>query len=226
MSLNWYTFKHGCDARTAILEADDPAWADDTLLPGDTSGRRVHLATGMEWMVAAFGTPDAAGNPFCNIETGFWAPALGAADGTSDSTESCMSRYGTRNQIGTAWEYTNEMAHNGAVYNFWSEAADGVSIGIPGTWAFSTSVAKTWSFLFHFPLSTGSQSSPEESFHHADYLTRPGTAISSQGAESIVGARGASWSNDLFAGRFALNFNANPTTGAMGYTGRCALAAP
>jgi hypothetical protein len=224
-SRNWYTFKHGCDARTGVLHAANPAWVGNALAAEHDSGRRVHLATGVEWMVGAFGTPDTIGPQFCSTHSTFWNPGTPGdqAQTGANSMQSCMSRYGVRNMIGNVWEWTNDLADSGYMLNYWTTGGGGVDVGLPGSWNVAQGFITSWDFDKGFPLSSGVQAS---SLHQSDHFWENLDALSTYGPEARAARRGGRWSHGAQAGRFALDLSTAPTITLTGFGGRCALAAP
>ncbi|RMG53941.1 MAG: hypothetical protein D6722_29720 [Bacteroidetes bacterium] len=218
INLNWYSHKTGCDRRTDILGAD---WADTGLSPGDPSGRRVHLATGVEWMVASFGTPDSIGPQFCHNHRDFWNPGTPASAG---SMERCQSRYGARNMIGNQEEWANELADNGVMYTYWIDDDLGEDIGLSGGWDVATGFITSWNFNLAFPMSTSWTQSA--AFSESDHFGENSGSLSSYGSRAQAARRGALWDGGSRAGRFRLRLNHGPTGTNSSLGGRCSLASP
>lgn len=226
VNARWYTFKQGCDNRTSLVED----WADVTAAPGAANGRRVHLATGQEWMVAAFQTPDSVGVGMCNSHANHWDPGAGGVASQnltgSGSTEFCLSRYGARNMIGNALEWTDDLLHNGKAVNFYNnqENPAPVDLGVPGTWNLSTAtVVRAWSFLTQFPTAVGTPGL----FDGDLFYDNTSNDLSAAGARYKAVMRGGSRSSNQSGGRFYFDVWNGPNSSSINVlSGRCALRAP
>ena len=236
ITINWYTAKTGCDARTASLVAEDPAWATSSTDRSSTVGqqRRVHLATGLEWQVASFETPEAAGPGYCLISHDFANTASPYNQGATGNTSQqlCKSRYGVQNMIGNAHEWTDDLFDNngvagsGVAKNFWATSyTSGIDIGLPGTWGPQTSNGHIESYFFDKGFPETTTANEDISFSGGDYFHYSGSALSSAGERGLAAIRGGFLWHDKAAGRFWTQMH-TPASGAYGVTARCALRAP
>ena len=233
---NYYTIKTGCDARTAVLAADDIAWVtpDTDRSLTTTQTRRVHLTTGVEWMVSSFGTPKAPGPHYCFMSHEFQGVGTPMPGGESGSLSQllCKSRYGAMNMIGNANEWTDDLwdddgvAGAGIIKNYWSSAyTDGVDLGLPAGYgpAADNGKIEAYDFDFAHPISTTHDVSI--SFVGEDYHHHGGFLLSNIGTRQLAPIRGGFMWHDEDAGRF-WNLLHAPNSNEYGAGGRCALRAP
>ena len=239
VNLDWYTYKQGCLNRATVLTAESNIDPQNGVWQGATADKQVHLATGLEWMVASFGTPDATGPGFCNTTAGtspaFWNPGAPASQiqTGANSMELCASRYGARNMIGNQWEWTDDLFHNQptqSVRRFWTSTNNGNDVGITDEYFPITTGSPMWhtgwGWLRAFP--TASTTTQGLGLSGGDGHWKNHGAMSGIGDRARAGFRGGSWGTGTNAGRFALNLSAGPTSGGMSATfgGRCALSRP
>ena len=229
--LNWYSFRQGCDNRTEYL---GDTWAETSLPSSDTTGRRVHLATGKEWIVASYETPEVSGPQFCwtgtannsvdgQVIPGYWHPGRQQDQGEENSTERCASRYGVRNMIGMNSEVTDGIVHNGAMYNFFSEESNGIDIEVPNTYSYFSGYTSKWDFDFALPLETSN--SIDDALFHADKVFDRLTMSTSESRDGVLWRGGNMYNMAVEAGRFHFFIYEPDYKSSIGAS-RCALRAP
>jgi formylglycine-generating enzyme required for sulfatase activity len=212
-NIRWDAFKKGCANRTAagFTTAGHPS-------------RQVHLATDMEWMVAAAGTPDIGAVNYCNTYKTWDGSYKGETSGTA-ATQYCKSRYGAENMIGNVWEWTDSYWDYSVTPRTRSEyfgtaavattPLSDATLGYTYPTSANPSVVSAWDFRFHFPTLTGTA-----------VPTFPGDGFWLISTAQRASLRGGAWSNGAVAGRFALALNNAPSLVDVHVGGRCGLLPP
>ena len=215
--LDFYGAKQGCENRTVILNAENSAWVDIGASIGSSAGRRVHLATGKEWVVTSFETPVSPSADFCNLSSSFWNPGTNATNNPY-----CESRYGARNLPGNILEFTNDYFNTGIAKNFWTSGDPGVDIGLTGGWYPGDNYITNFDFDLAVP--TSSTTTKADSFYTSDRVNIHSFSSLSNLGEDRAPWRGGDYEDHSEGGRFYFQMEVRATS--TNPAARCALRAP
>jgi formylglycine-generating enzyme required for sulfatase activity len=211
---SWYAFKKACENRTSDASMTGFVGSNNALV-------KPRLPTGTEWTLSALETPDlAAGdNTFCHIN---YNPSSASA---GSSWGKCMSRFGTLDQIGNVWEYTDEVTFDKSNFmRFYGTTQNSQPLGSQ-TLPTIDGWYNTWNYMNGFISSINGSSLGDFFASLQTQTTAPAHGGWSGAGWSAV--RGGGWNFDIAAGRFALGITNSPVDqydDRIG--GRCAITAP
>lgn len=190
---NWSTLVYACSVGSAMPSAL-MTWFQAQQACA-LAGKR--LCRNDEWQAAVTGTPDMWSDmesPPCNVAT--------AGPTTGEDFPVCVSRYGTRHQIGNLAEWTTmwtvEPGWNGLLSNTWPDSG-GASYGSDGY------------------MHGGAVTDPA-------YGTDGSHEVATVGPNTRIPAavlRGGQWSDGTAAGAFAVNVSAGPSYLQLSIGARC-----
>ena len=135
-----------------------------------------------------------------------------------------MGRFGTLDQIGNVWEWTDDLTYDKSNFmRFYGTAQNAQPYGAQSL-PTADGWYSTWNYIRGFISATGGSGS-------GDYFWWPGTNSTSPANGGASGSgwaafRGGAWYGGVGAGRFALFLDFSPSNVNTFLGGRCALSSP